>query len=61
MPFKAKSGNMVCTLPRNNSAGILEQSMGARIREGIGLSYHPPGYMAVGTIPWIQFLGFLKV
>ncbi len=39
-----------------SSAGILEQSMGARRRVGIRLSYG-----LVESIPWNQFLGFLKV
>jgi hypothetical protein len=45
-----------------NSAGILEQSMGARNLLGIGLSYWPTRlhWLAV-WIPWNRFPGFLKV
>jgi hypothetical protein len=40
-------------------AGILEQSMGARNRVGIGLSYRPPGYIGWNSLESI--LGSLKV
>ncbi len=39
-------------------AGILEQSMGARNRAGIGLSYRP-AWLA-GSIPCNRFQGSLK-
>jgi hypothetical protein len=47
-----------------SSAGIFEQSMGARNRVGIGLSYQPPGYIAwrnwfLGINPWL--LKILKI
>jgi hypothetical protein len=44
------------------SAGILEQSMGARNRIGIGLSYRPARlHKLAESIPWYWFLGFLEV
>jgi hypothetical protein len=45
------------------SAGILEHSMGARNREGMGLSYRPPArqHRLAESDPWIRFLGSLKV
>ena len=43
-------------------AGILEQSMGARNREGIGLLYRPARlHRMAESIPWHWFLGSLKV
>jgi hypothetical protein len=48
--------------PFLHSAGILEQSMGARNRVGIGLSYRPAVlHRLAESIPWNRFLGFLKV
>ncbi len=45
-----------------NSAGLFKQSMGARNRIGIGLSYRPARLYAVAElIPWNRFLGSLKV
>jgi hypothetical protein len=42
--------------------GILEQSMGARNRVGIGLSYRPARlHRLAELIPSTQFLGVLKV
>ncbi len=44
------------------SAGILEQSMGARNRVGIGLSYRPSRlHRLVESVPWNRFLCSLKV
>ncbi len=43
-------------------AGILEQSIGARNRVGIMLSYRPARlHRLTESIPWNRFLGFLKV
>jgi hypothetical protein len=42
-----------------NCAGILEQSMGARNRVGLGLSYRPARIPE--SIPWNPFLGSLKI
>jgi hypothetical protein len=43
-------------------AGILEQSMGARNRVGIGLSHRPARlHRLAESIPWNRFLGSLKV
>ncbi len=45
-----------------SSAGILEQSMEARNREGIGLSYPSARlHRLVESIHWNRFLGSLKV
>ncbi len=42
-------------------AGIFKQSMGARNRVGIGLSYHPARlHRLAESIPWNRFLGILK-
>jgi hypothetical protein len=42
--------------------GILEQSMGARNRVGIWLSYRPARLQKLAeSISWIRFLGALKV
>ncbi len=55
------------TIPSLICAGILEQSVGARNRVGIGLSYRPArlhkagGIDSLESIPWNQFLGSLKV
>ncbi len=44
------------------SGGIFKQSMGARNRVGIGLSYRPVRlHMLAELIPWNRFLGLLKV
>jgi hypothetical protein len=44
------------------SAGILEQSMGARNRVGIGLSYWPARLQSLAeSIPWIRYLDSLNV
>ncbi len=44
------------------SAGICKQSMGARNREGIGLSYRTARlYSQPELVPWNRFLGSLKV
>ncbi len=42
------------------SAGILEQSMGARNRVGIGLSYHPPCYIGWRNRSFESIPGLLK-
>jgi hypothetical protein len=43
-------------------AGIFKQSMGARNRVGIGLSYRPARLHSVAElVPWNRFWGFLKV
>jgi hypothetical protein len=43
-------------------AGIFKQSVGARNRVGIGLSYRPARLHSLAEIvPWNQFLGSLKV
>ncbi len=45
-----------------SSAGILEQSMGARNRVGIGLSYRPARpHRLADSIPWNRFPGSFKV
>jgi hypothetical protein len=45
-----------------NSDGISKQSMGARNRVGIGLSYrHPTGPRLVESIHWNIFLGSSNV
>ncbi len=47
---------------RPASAGILDKSMGARNRVGIGLSYQPARlHRLVESIPRNRFLGSLKV
>jgi hypothetical protein len=44
------------------SAGIFKQSMGARNRGGIGLSYRPARLHSLAElVPWNRFLGSLKV
>jgi hypothetical protein len=43
-------------------AGILEQFVGARKREGIWLSYRPARlHRLAESIPWDRFLGCIKV
>jgi hypothetical protein len=43
-------------------AGIFKQSMGARNRVGIGLSYRPARLHRLAEfIPWNQFLGSINV
>ncbi len=43
-------------------AGIFKQSMGARIRVGIGLSYRPARLHRLAEfIPWNRFLGSINV
>ncbi len=43
------------------SAGIFKQSMGARNRVGIGLSYRPARLQSLAElVPWNRFLGSLK-
>jgi hypothetical protein len=50
--------SIFCTL---TSAGILEQSMGARNQVGIGLSYQPARlHKLAKSISWNQFLGSFK-
>jgi hypothetical protein len=45
-----------------SSAGIFEQSMVARNRVGIGLSFRPARlHRLTESIPWNRFLGSLKV
>jgi hypothetical protein len=45
-----------------NCAGISEQSIGARNRVGIGLSYRPARLHSLAElVPWNRFLGSLKV
>ncbi len=47
---------------RKPRAGILKQSMGARNRVGIGLSYRPAGLRRLAEcIPWNRFLGSINV
>ncbi len=42
--------------------GIFKQSMGARNRVGIGLSYRPARLHRLAEfIPWNRFLGFINV
>ncbi len=44
------------------SAGIFKQSMGARNRVGIGLSYLPARlHRLAELVPWNEFLGSLQV
>ncbi len=44
------------------SAGIFKQSMGAKKRVGIGLSYRPARLHSLAKlVPWNRFLGSLKV
>jgi hypothetical protein len=44
-----------------SSAGIFKQSMGARNREGLGLSYRPARLCSLAElVPWNRFLGSLK-
>ncbi len=44
------------------SASIFKQSMGARNRGGIGLSYRPARLHSLAElVPWNRFLGSLKV
>ncbi len=51
---KVKSGPV-------SGAGIFKQSMGAKNRLRIGLSYRPPRvYRLAELIPWNRFLGSLK-
>jgi hypothetical protein len=45
-----------------SSAGIFKQSMGARNRVGIRLSYRPARLHSLAElVPWNRFLGSLKV
>jgi hypothetical protein len=45
-----------------NRAGIFKESMGARNRGGIGLSYRPAGLHRLAEfIPWNRFLGSINV
>ncbi len=45
-----------------NCGGIFKQSMGARNRVGIGLSYRPARlHRLAELIPWNRLLGSLKV
>ncbi len=54
--------NLYVHYKSNACAGILEQSMGARNRVGIGLSYRPARLQRLaGSIHWNRFLGSLKV
>ncbi len=56
-PFKCCAGSF-----EYGSAGIFKQSMGARNRVGIGLSYRPTRiHRQAKLIPWNRFLGSLKV
>ncbi len=49
-------------VPIRTRAGVLEQSMGARIRIGIGLSHRPARLHSISeSMPWNKFLGSLKV
>ncbi len=51
------------TFPNNSEAwaGIFKQSMGARNREGIGLSYRPARLHRLAEfIPWNRFLGSIN-
>ncbi len=51
-----------CIIRRLNCAGIFEQSMGARNRVGIGLSYRPARLQRLAeSIPWNRLLGSIKV
>jgi hypothetical protein len=46
----------------SDCAGIFKQSIGARNREEIGLSYRPPRLHSLAElVPWNKFLGSLKV
>ncbi len=50
------------TVVMKSYAGILEQSMGARNRAGIGLSYRSARlHKLANSIPWNQFLASIKV
>jgi hypothetical protein len=52
---KSYSGEKAC-------AGIFKQSMVARNRVGIGLSYRPARLHRLAEfIPWDRFLGFINV
>jgi hypothetical protein len=54
---------IICPTNRQNwfSAGIWEQSMGARNRVGIGLSYRPARlHRLAKSVPSNRFLGLLK-
>jgi hypothetical protein len=51
-----RSGH-VLRIQKNTSAVIFKQTMEARNRVGIGLSYRP----AWQLVPWNRFLGYLKV
>jgi hypothetical protein len=58
--YMFKEGIEVETATQNvYCARILEQSMGAKNRVGIGLSYRLDKLAEL--IPWIRFLGSLKV
>jgi hypothetical protein len=49
-------------VPIRTRAGVLEQSMGARLRIGIGLSQWPARLHSLSeSMPLNKFLGFLKV
>ncbi len=49
-------------MEHESRAGILEQSMEAKNRVGIGLSYRPASlHRLAESIHWIRFLGSLKV
>jgi hypothetical protein len=68
MALKSEHFNLTGNSLRQNTvrilicAGILEQSMWARNRDGKGLSYRPARlYMLAESIPWNRCLGSLKV
>jgi hypothetical protein len=47
---------------KKSSAGIFKQSLGARNRVGIGLSYRPVRLHSLASfVPWNRFWGSLKV
>jgi hypothetical protein len=58
------SGNLVLQggTSKRKRAGIFKQSMGARNRVGLGLSYRPARLNRLSEcIPWDRFLGSINV
>jgi hypothetical protein len=62
MPFLTNKYDISIAIGFEACAGILEQSMGARNRVGIGLSYRPARlHRLAELIPWNRFLKSLKI
>jgi hypothetical protein len=60
--FNIISGCLIQKTIKSDCTGIFKQSIGARNRVGIGLSYRPARlHRLAELIPWNRFLGSLKV